>query len=182
MTVEKGQHPGEEADQAKLGAIRYERGFDVDRMMLQTAERLRAEGVAVAGVVQQAYAPEKGFAAEMNLIDLSDGKVLGISQDLGKHSSGCRLDTSKLAEVEGIVEQALAGGAQLIFVNRFGRAEADGEGLVSAIAQAIVAGVPVLTSVREPFVTPWREFHGGLGSELSPTDKVVRAWCQAATD
>ena len=134
----------------------------------------------MAGVVQQAYAPEKGYAAEMNLVDLSCGKVIGISQDLGRHASGCRLDTSKLAEVEGIMEQALASGAQLIFVNRFGRAEAEGEGLLSAIGQAIVAGVPVLTSVRDPFIEPWREFHGGLGSELAPEPEAVRTWCAQA--
>jgi len=166
--------------QASLGAIRYEQGFDVNRLLRVTADQLRARGIAIAGVVQHNLAPEKGCDAHMNLVDLRTGSTVAISQDLGPHARGCRLDQSRLLEAAGTIGAAIEAGSDLIIINRFGRAEAQGEGLLSSIAEAIVAGVPVLTTVRRPYLNAWHRFHGGLATELPPSEPKILDWCEAA--
>jgi len=167
-----------DVQQAMLGAVRYERGFDVDAMLRTTAEQLRERGLTVSGVVQHNRAPEKGYDADVNLIDLGTGQVMAITQDLGPHAQGCSLDQSRLLEAAGIVSRAIETGSDLIIINRFGRSEAEGEGLLSSIAEAVTAGVPVLTSVRPPFLDAWRDFHGGLATELPPSPWAVLDWCE----
>jgi len=169
-----------DAHQAVLGAVRYEPGFDVNRMLRAVADELRSQGFAIAGVVQQNRAPEKGYAARMSLIDLRTGQAVAISQDLGAHARGCRLDQGGLSEIAGMISAAIEAGSDVLVINKFGRAEAEGEGLLSCISEAVVAGVPVLTTVRPPFLGAWQDFHGGLATELPPSPQAVLEWCQAA--
>jgi len=166
--------------QVLLGAIRYERGVDVNRMLRAIADQLRTRGIATAGVVQHNQAPEKGYNAQMNLIDLRTGSAVAISQDLGPHAQGCRLDQSRLLEAAGIIGAAIEAGSDLIIINRFGKAEAEGEGLLSSITEAIIARVPVLTTVRPPYLEAWHKFHGGLATELPPSEPAVLDWCETA--
>ena len=51
-------------------------------------------------------------------------------------------------------------------MNRFGRAESLGGGLLTSLTSAVAAEVPVLTAVRAPYDVTWAQFHGGLGCEL----------------
>ncbi len=102
----------------------------------------------------------------MSLIDLSSVRVVAISQDLGQHSKGCRLDQSGFTEMVGVFDNAIAASNDPIIINRLGRVEAEGEGLDSCIVDAVIAGILVLTSVRGPFLEAWRAFHGGLAAEL----------------
>jgi hypothetical protein len=63
-------------------------------------------------------------------------------------------------------------------MNRFGRAESLGGGLLGCLASAVAAELPVLTAVRAPYDLAWAKFHGGLAKEL-PADVVsVTAWAQ----
>ena len=76
---------------------------------------------------------------------------------------------------------ALADGLDLIVINRFGRAESQGRGLIGCFSAAIEAGVPVLTAVRAPYDEAWRLFHGGLGQELPAEMAAVTSWSKRAT-
>jgi hypothetical protein len=82
-------------------------------------------------------------------------------------------------EAEPILLAAIAERVDLLIINRFGRAESLGRGMLSIFSRAIDAGVPVLTAVRRPYEVAWHSFHGGMGSELAPDIGAIEAWARA---
>jgi hypothetical protein len=157
-----------------LAAIVYDHGFAIDELMLGIAKALRAEGARVRGVVQENAG--RGPCAEMSVVDLTSGERFAISQELGAGARGCRLDPRGLADVAARTDVAMGGDFDLLLLNKFGRAEAEGGGLRSVLAGAIAAGTPVLTSVRAPYLEAWLAFHGGLAAELPPWLDSAVAW------
>jgi hypothetical protein len=163
-----------------LAAIFYDKGFRIDDFMASVAARLDAEGIRVSGMVQENFGDDPTCSV-MTLVDLGSSGRFGISQHLGEHAEGCRLDPHGLADAGSRLDHSLAGGADLLVLNKFGRAEAEqGGGLRSAVARALDLGVPVLTAVRPPYTHAWADFHGGLAAQLAPDLDAVVAWCRAA--
>ncbi len=162
-----------------LGAVLYEPGFDIDRVLSLAVDKVRQGGGVVAGVVQTSAAPSDGCCARMDLIDLRTNRVFEISQELGPQAEGCRLDQRGLTEAAGVIGAAITSDIDFFVINRFGKAESEGGGLVSCISDAIGAGIPVLTAVREPYLVGWQEFHGGLATDLPASSKAVLEWCTA---
>jgi hypothetical protein len=64
----------------------------------------------------------------------------------------------------------------LLVINRFGRAESLGRGLIGCFVAALEANIRVLTAVRAPYVDSWVNFHGGLAAELPPEVQAVVDW------
>ncbi|MEQ8252267.1 MAG: DUF2478 domain-containing protein [Oceanibaculum nanhaiense] len=154
----------------------------IDALLATVVGRLRQGGVRVAGFLQEDDSGIDGTDAcgSMRLRDLDNGAVHGISQDLGRFSTGCRLDSAALTEAAGLLEAAIDAGAELVVVNRFGKAEADGSGLRLVIARAMAAGIPVLVPVREDYAPAWADFHGGMADSLPAEAEAVLDWCHRA--
>ncbi len=165
-----------------LAAVVYSQGFAIDELMSGIAEALRADGMRVRGVVQENAG--HGPCAGMSVMDLTTGERFAISQDLGAEARGCRLDPRGLAEVAVRTDSAMGADFDLLLLNKFGRAEAEGGGLRSLLARAIAAGTPVLTSVRAPYLAAWAQFHGGLATDLAPRVDSAVTWVRSivATD
>jgi uncharacterized protein DUF2478 len=188
---QRGQWPGQSAKVAHqqrtgrdlsvaLAAIIYDKGFRIDDFMASVAAHLTREGIRVRGLVQENFGDDPNCSV-MTLVDFGSSGRFGISQDLGEHARGCRLDPHGLAEAGGLIEQALVGTADLLVLNKFGKAEAEqGAGLRSTLACALDHGVPVLTAVREPYAQSWAEFHGGLAAALPAEIGPVLTWCRQA--
>ena len=119
----------------------------------------------------------EGLCSAMTLIDLASQRRVKISQDLGSKSEGCRLDAHGLSEIGALLERTLDQQIELLVLNRFGTAEAEGGGLRSTFVRAIDAGIPILTAVRPPYIEAWAEFHGGLAVDLPADLDRVLAWC-----
>ena len=68
----------------------------------------------------------------------------------------------------------------MIVVNKFGRGESEGSGLLACLGDVVVAGIPLLTTVREPYLDAWEAFHGGYAVELPPRLDAILAWCMAS--
>jgi hypothetical protein len=164
----------------RLAAAIYQPGFAIDGFMSRLAERLRAEHVRLAGAVQENTPGEASVCSAMSLIDLTSRGRVRISQDLGPQAQGCRLDARGLAEVCALIERTPAQDVELVLLNRFGKAEAEGGGLRSAFVRAIDAGIPVLTAVRANYADAWSQFHGRLASDLPPDFDAALAWCRAS--
>ncbi len=163
----------------KIAAVIFQGGFAIDELMHEVATRLRADGVRLAGAVQENLrGPDEEACAAMILTDLKTQRRFRISQDLGKQADACRLDAAGLAEAGALLERSLDRDTELMLLNRFGVAEAEGGGLRSIFARAIEAGVPVLTAVRPPYTEAWAEFHGGLAIDLPPMFEPVLAWAR----
>jgi nucleoside-triphosphatase THEP1 len=140
------------------------------------ARILQGQGYLVRGLVQRNSAPPGECAADMTLVDLDSGREIPISQDLGSGSNGCRVDTQRLAEASALLRAAMEEETDLLVVNKFGKLEAQGEGLMDEILAAVSMGIPVLTSVETALIERWREFSGGLAEELSPGCGALMNW------
>ena len=63
--------------------------------------------------------------------------------------------------------------------NKFGHAESEGRGLIDEYAQAVAAGIPVISLLQDKYLPQWREFTDGMGTELENGLQGVLDWAQA---
>ena len=152
---------------------------EVDVLMREVADRLRAEGVPLAGAVQHNIETGPTSKCHMDLQVLSGEDIVRISQDLGALSRGCRLDPQGLERVVGLVSAGLQKGAALLLVNKFGKQEVDGRGFRPVIGEALSAGVPVLVAVNAGNLDAFLAFAEDLAEPLAPDVDAVTDWCRA---
>ncbi len=163
-------------ERALLAAVVYDTDFPINEFMHKVADTLRAEGVRLQGTLQENAGSAR--CSTMSLIALATGERIGISQDLGPLATGCRLDTRGLSEMAATLDTTIRAEFDLIILNKFGRAEAEGNGLRNTFAYALSIGKPVLSAVRPPYLEAWSRFHGGLATDLTPHLDPVVAWCR----
>lgn len=164
--------------QMPIAALIYDLETDPGPVLVETARALEARGVTLAGAIELSTG---SCAMELEL--LPSARRIPISQNLGSGASGCRLDTTALAEAASMVRQAIAGKPSLVIFNKFGAQEAEGGGLHGEIAAAVSAGVPVLIPVPERFLAQWSEFTGAEFTALScDTDAALAWWDSVSRD
>ncbi|MBK9081734.1 MAG: DUF2478 domain-containing protein [Rhizobiales bacterium] len=151
-------------------------GAAVQAMLAAFAARRRAEGVAVAGVVEIADAGGPFECSSLTLRDVATGDDIPISQDLGAGSTSCNLDAGGLAAACGRIEAAVASGAQLVVLSKFGKQETLNGGLVAAFASAIAAGVPIATSVAPSLAAAWARFAADLAQSARAEPQALEDW------
>ncbi|SDC35031.1 DUF2478 domain-containing protein [Ruegeria marina] len=147
-----------------------------DRLLSAVAERLEAEGVRLAGVVQTNTQCADNAHCDMDLRVMPTGEVIRISQSLGAGARGCRLDPGELERAVGLVSGALANGPDLLIVNKFGKHEADGRGFRPMIAEALALDVPVLLGVNGLNEEKFLAFTEGAAEKLEPEIEVLVHW------
>ena len=162
----------------RLAAVIYPSGFKIDEFLTRLVHRLHADHVKVAGVLQENARDAAGVCSAMTLVELTSRSRFRISQDLGSQAQGCRLDARGIAEIGPLLERTLDQNVELIILNRFGKAEAEGGGLRSAFVRAMEAGIPTVTAVREDYVEAWSQFHGRLAIDLATDLDAALAWCR----
>jgi molybdate transport system ATP-binding protein len=159
-----------------VAAILYRPEDDVDALLAGFASALIRNGERVGGIVQRNLKDEAGRSNGMLVVDLMNGREISICQPLGRGATACKLDPAGLAEASLAVSRAIADDADLIIVNKFSKQEASGHGLRSELADAIMAGGPVLTAVPEKCLDAWTQFTGGRGTTLLCAPHVVEDW------
>ncbi len=162
-----------------LAAIRCPEGGSADGLLVGAARVLQDEGLRLLGHVQHSALGADGCRSAV-VEDLTSGEVLAITQDLGAGAQGCRMDPVALAAIAGRMLAALEGAPDLVVVNRFGKGEAEGQGLRAVIAAAVAAGIPVLTVLRPGHLAAWEAFTGGEADLLDPDEGAVLGWVRAA--
>lgn len=151
-----------------------------DRLLAEVAARLGAEGWALAGVVQVNSDRPGRRHCDMDLRILGRAEVVRISQNLGRDSSGCRLDPEGLATAVALVETVLDGTRpRLLILNKFGKAEVEGRGFRDLIARALGQGVPVLTGLKPLNQPGFEDFAQGLAEALPADPDAILHWCRA---
>jgi hypothetical protein len=157
-----------------------ERGA-VDRLLADVAERLWREGWSLAGAVQVNSGTGDKAACDMDLRLLDGTGTVRISQSLGPLSDGCRLDPAGLEDAVGRVAASLGAAPRprILIVNKFGRQEAEGRGFRPVIAEALSAGIPVLSGVAHEHEADFSAFAEGMATELAPHIEAILHWCRA---
>ncbi|MFO1107750.1 MAG: DUF2478 domain-containing protein [Bradyrhizobium sp.] len=161
-----------------LAAILYRAEDDIDTLLAEFAMDLRRAGRRIGGIVQLNIKGDGGCRTGMRLTDLMTGSEIDISLPAGDAGS-CKLDTGGLAEAAVAVQRAIADRSELVIVNKFSKQEAAGQGLRAELADAIAAGLPVLTAVPEKCLDAWKEFSGGIGIMLPCRRQAIEQWWQA---
>jgi hypothetical protein len=159
-----------------LAALVYGEGQDPNRIVAEFAEDLAGRGHRIGGMVQMAAGPQDCECRDAYVLDLETGERLSILQDLGRHSQSCRIDPAALATVGQRLSGALARAPELLFINRFGKLEAEGKGVFAEIGEAAAADVPTLVCVSTRYLDPWRRFTFGLDEELACSGESLRDW------
>jgi nucleoside-triphosphatase THEP1 len=158
-----------------LAAIVFEDGEDINRIMAEFADDLAGSGLRVAGFVQVVDTGRDG-RAEAHVRDLETGARLPIFQNLGPSAQSCRVDPVALVEVARLLSEALARRPNLVVVNRFGRLESEGQGIIDEIAAAATCGIPVLLGVSTRYLEAWRQFAMGFDEQLPCSREALDAW------
>jgi len=163
----------------RLAALVFKDGEDVNRLVADFAADLARQGFKLGGVIQISAEVEACACKDTHVLDLETGAHLPILQDLGRHSESCRIDTAALAEIGHLISAAIARRPDLLFINRFGKLEAEGKGVYGGIGEAAASGIPTLVVVSTRYLEPWRQFTQGLDEELSCSAGDLEAWWQA---
>ncbi len=145
------------------------------------ADQLAGCNLRAVGAVQINIDADSDSLCDMDLILLPDGPRVCISQRLGAGSTGCRLDTGRLAEAVQASSERLQRGADIVIVNKFGGHEAEGRGFRDLIAMALVEEVPVVVGVTSEKLATFEEFAGPFASPLPCDVPALLAWCQSQT-
>jgi hypothetical protein len=171
--------------QCDLAAVVYGAEDDPDRLISGFAADLRRSGGRPVGVVQlgrscRAENPRLGF------VMLPDGEVVRLApQDIASEEeaqdTGCRLDPDRLAGLATRLATAIETGADLVIINRFGRSEAEGKGLINLIPQALDADIPVLIAVPEQRFAAWLRFSEGMNVRLACRREALDRWWLTVT-
>lgn len=147
-----------------------------DRFLMRVVARLEAMSLRLAGTVQSNTERPGRLRCDMDLRILPSGPEMRISEDRGDFARGCRLDS-------GVLEQAVVkvtdgmDGAQLLVINKFGKRECEGKGLVPVIVEAVTRGIPVLAGVNGLNLGELRAFAGEALTELPGDVDLVVDWC-----
>ncbi len=163
-----------------LGYVMAEGRGAADRLLADLAHELHARGWPLAGVVQLNLERAPDRLCDMELQVLGHDHIVRISQDLGPHARGCRLDAAGLEQAVGLVEAALEARPRLMIINKFGKSEAEGRGFRSVIGRALAEGVPVLTAVSTGNLAAFLAFSEGLAELVAPDPASLRKWAETA--
>lgn len=138
----------------------------------------RDRGLVLAGVLQhQVYAaPDR--LCDVVLEDLTTGHRTAIFEDRGPGAAGCRLDEGALAEATARIEGNLDGSIDLLVLNKFGKAECGGGGLLDLMASAVDRGIPTIIGVPRGNLEAWRKFAGEFAVELSEDVGGIERWLE----
>jgi hypothetical protein len=163
--------------QCDLAALVYEKHQDPDAALRSFAADLIASGHRVVGMVQAGKCADSSLSA----ILLHSGEKLLLAQDFDPAAQGCRLDLARLQNAGTRIADALARGADLVIINRFGKRERDGKGLSYLIERALDANIPVLIAVGKDHFADWIKFAGGMSVKLGCDRGALDAWWQAVS-
>jgi nucleoside-triphosphatase THEP1 len=147
--------------------------------MAALAAACRARGLAVSGLIQhnEGDCALPGFS--MALEDMASGRRIPLVAEGPVPAQACRLDVAGLAEAAACLSVERHQSSDLVIVNKFGRQESLGRGLREEMAALVMAGVPLLTSVRASLLPDFEAFTGEDFVVIDPTAEAVAHWLAA---
>lgn len=159
-----------------FAALVYKPGQSPGRVLAALATALARRGVDVHGLLQE-VTPAHGRDA----VDIRTGERTPIKRptQYERDNRLCSLDIGQLTQTTSVLRRALENRAEVVIVERFGKAERDGDGLADDLLELMASGVPTLVSVPEEALGDWNRFSGGLGAELPCDYDALLAWWES---
>jgi hypothetical protein len=163
--------------QCDLAALVYDEHDDPDAVLRDFAGELIARGSRVVGMVQAGQCADSSLSAVL----VHNGEKILLSQDFDPAASGCRLDLARLHNAAERIDAALEAGADLLVVNRFGKRERDGKGLLPLMLRALEADTPVVIAVSGAQFADWIRFTDGMCVKLACERSALDQWWARAS-
>ena len=160
---------------SRLAAIVFGRDEAPDEALIAFVDGAMACGARVAGLVQERAGDDLCDLHDVRVRDLVSGEILPIMQDLGPEATGCAVDPAAIAEAARLLDRALATNPDLLVVNRFGRLESEGGGMLAEIGRAFAEGVAMIVCVPERYRESWNAFASGLDAQLPARREAIEA-------
>jgi hypothetical protein len=154
----------------------------VQALLGSLAHQWQARGLRIAGIVEEHSGEERSgdgckSATGTVLRNLASGARYRLYQDLGPLSTACCLDPGSVSEAcQAILDDIAA--SDLVVLSKFGKLEAERNGLMDAFIAAVEHDRPVLTAVSPAFSERYLEFVGPWGSLAPPEEELLHAWSQ----
>jgi hypothetical protein len=164
--------------QCDFAAIAYGADDEPDRLLRDFAEHLRRSGYRVVGAIQHhnVHSPD---IAEIGAVMLPGAELVGLGHHRGNGAHGCQIDTDLLAGIARTIATCIEEGVDLVILNRFGKLEAEGRGLIRLIEQATDADIPVVTAVPQHRFAAWVKYSNGMSVRLPCRRPALDVWWQA---
>jgi hypothetical protein len=163
---------------ARVGVLLYDTSIEVDQILAAAVAQIRERTIAVGGLLQHFGERLANGKRSMWMEDIVTGTLIRLDRPRGPGATACMLDPDALAQAACILQRATASGAELLVVNRFGNAEADGRGMRSELADAICSGSAVLVAVRFSLLNDLEGFLGGPAHLLLPSPAAITVWAE----
>ena len=167
---------------SQIGIVVYDDGLFSDALIAQCAASLVGSGYQLGGIVQSNAHRRDRRRCDMYVKDLLGGDEIKVSLDRGNEARGCRLDPDAFARIDAWIERAVLERVDLMIINKFGREEAHGRGLRSAIAKALIAEIPLVIGVSTRNLCDFQTFVGDSATRLWPDIETITAWCRNAIE
>ena len=169
-------HSASVRPQQALAAIVYANEAYPQSTFEQIVENCRRRGLRVTGVLQHPVCSDTAGHCDVVLEELTTGLRTDLFEDRGSGARGCRLDVAALAEVNWQVERSLDSDPEILILNKFGKVEAEGRGLLNLVAMAANRSIPVVIGVPIRNLEAWRNFAGGMSVEFTSDLSEVADW------
>jgi molybdate transport system ATP-binding protein len=160
----------------RTAAVVYGPGDDVDVALSTAVADLIRDGRIVGGLLQRFGAQVAPGKREMLLDVLPDGETIRLSDPRGPGVLGCILDSDALARAAIAFRAAVTSHPDLLLASRFGKEEVAGHGMRAELAEAMLAGIPLLVPVRAIQLQDWIAFLGTPGEVLAPRADAILGW------
>jgi len=166
--------------QCDFAALVYGEEDRPDSLLVDFARDLRRSGFHPAGIIQLGRNCQL-IDRRLDVVVFPRDEVVAVIHVPACKSTGCRLDTRHLASVATEIATAVQKDADLVIINRFGKLEAEGQGLIALIKQAVSAEVPVLAAVPVRHFAKLLKFSAGMNVRLPCCRPALdRWWCSVA--
>lgn len=163
-----------------LAALTYQKNSAQCLALLwQLVETLQKNNVKIGGLLNRLSA--EGKVDGDTVCSVADDREFTILYPLSDTSKACRLDDQALAESSIVIQEAIENRVDLLFISKFGMAEAEGRGLYQEFVQAAANGIPVITVVKERYLPEWNAFTQQSGRQLEPAFQKVLDWVSECT-
>ena len=163
----------------KKAAVLFDKNKSAPGLFANFAKRMLDAGVKVGGIVQELHSTTHGKMGSIDAVEVDTGKRINIkTPHLPTTAAGtCLLDASMLAECSSAIDRAIFGNFDLVIIEKFGRQESRGEGLVDEIMKALASDTPAIIALPQNYKSEWDEMTGGEIEILSADiDAMVKWW------
>jgi hypothetical protein len=161
-----------------VAVVRGAPNVEIQAIFRASVERWKNE-LRLAGVVAEDHGLRDRSCEAGYLRSLATGTRFSILPAPAVGTTACDLDGAGALAAAAAARRDIARGCDLVVLNKFGKLEAEGNGLADAFRAALAAGLPLLTSVSPAQDRPWRQFADRAFTVLPADPAVIEQWRRA---